>query len=137
MYRAVLAGVLLAVCTGKGSAQITTYVAPPRPVEPSRQAVAADSARRDSTERAAMTNMKAWVDSAAGVTIPAHVGDSTSLPPAPPPFAAPETPVRPVTTTFEDGAVAPATASNLPALSLFGVVGVLVGALLLARRHRG
>ena len=136
MYRAVLAGVLLAVSAGNGSAQITTYVAPPRAVEPTKQAMAADSARRDSTERATMTNMKAWVDSAAGVAVPAHVGDTTSQPPATSP-PQPMTPVRPVTTTFEDGAVAPATASNLPAMSLFGVVGVLVGAVLLARRDRG
>jgi hypothetical protein len=136
MYRAVFAGVLLALGASDGNAQITTYVPPPRPVEPSRQAVVADSVRRDSIEQASMKNMKAWVDSAAGVAVPAHVGDSTASPPPPVPVPGP-TAAPPVTTTFENGAVAPATASRLPALSLFGVLGVLFGALLLARRHRG
>lgn len=136
MYRAVFAGVLLALSASDGNAQITTFVPPPRPVEPSRQALVADSLRRDSIEQASMKNMKAWVDSAAGVSVPAHVGDSTATPPPPVPVPAPTTPEPPVTTTFENGAVAPATASRLPALSLFGVLSVLFGALLLARRHR-
>jgi hypothetical protein len=138
MLRAVFAGVLLALSASDGSAQITTYVAPPRPVTPSRAAAAADSVRRDSVDKATMTNMKAWVDSAAGVAVPAHVGDSTTTPPAPAPAPAPPV-VReePVATTFENGSVAPATASNLPAISLLGVLGIAFGAVLLARRHRG
>ncbi|MEX2151837.1 MAG: hypothetical protein WD825_00765 [Gemmatimonadaceae bacterium] len=76
--------------------------------------------------QAAMTNMKVWVDSAAGVSIPSHVGDST--------VADPGRPV--VTTTFEDGSVAPATASALPTLALLGAIVCIVGAILLAARHR-
>lgn len=123
MLRAVLAGVALALCASQASAQITTYVAPSRPAAPDPTVVAAaDSVRRDSLAQVAMTNMKEWVDSAAGVAVPESVGDS--LPPV-------------AVTTFEDGAVAPATASDLPLLAVVGVVFLLVGAGLVANRPRG
>jgi LPXTG-motif cell wall-anchored protein len=126
MFRTSLAGILLALST-EVSAQITTYVAPPRSQAPSPQMVAAaDSVQRDSIAKATMTNMKAWVDSAAGVTVPAHVGDSLPA----------NDPGLPVTTTFNDGAVAPATASSLPAVSLLGTLAIIAGALLLAKRRR-
>ena len=128
MFRTSLAGFLLVLSATDVSAQITTYVAPPRSQTPSPQMVAAaDSVQRDSIAKATMTNMKAWVDSAAGVSVPAHVGDTLPA----------NDPGRPVTTTFNDGAVAPATASNLPILSLLGVLGIAFGTLLLAKRHRG
>jgi hypothetical protein len=123
MLRAVLAGVALTLCASQASAQITTYVAPSRPAAPDPAVVAvADSVRRDSLAQVAMTNMKEWVDSAAGVTVPANVGDS--LPPV-------------AVTTFENGSVAPATASDLPTLALVGSVLLLLGAGLLAKRPRG
>jgi LPXTG-motif cell wall-anchored protein len=126
MFRTSLAGILLALST-EVSAQITTYVAPPRSQAPSPQMVAAaDSVQRDSIAKATMTNMKAWVDSAAGVSVPAHVGDSLPA----------NDPGLPVTTTFNDGAVAPATASSLPAVSLLGTLAIIAGALLLAKRRR-
>jgi hypothetical protein len=123
MLRAVLAGVALTLCASQASAQITTYVAPSRPAAPDPAVVAvADSVRRDSLAQVAMTNMKEWVDSAAGVTVPANVGDS--LPPV-------------AVTTFENGSVATATASDLPTLALVGSVLLLLGAGLLAKRPRG
>lgn len=128
MCRVVLAGAVLLMCANGLSAQITTYVAPPNPLQPSPQAVAtADSARRDSVTQVSMRNMKAWVDSAAGVSIPAHdtaivVRDSGG---------------RQVVTTFNAGSVAPDTASELPTLAFLGVVGLLVGAGLLTNRSRG
>ena len=126
MLRGVLAGLALLVCAADASAQVTTYIAPPRPAAPDPVLVAAaDSARRDSVATVAMTNMKTWVDSAAGVVVPAHVGDSTMSDPG-----------RPVT-TFSDGSVAPATASELPALVLAGAVVLLAGAALVAYRPRG
>ena len=122
MLRAVLAGVVLTLSASQASAQITTYVAPSRPAAPDPAVVAAaDSARRDSLAQVAMTNMKEWVDSAAGVAVPDGVGDS--LPPV-------------QVTTFEDGAVAPATASDLPALALVGLVFLVVGAGLVSLRSR-
>jgi hypothetical protein len=127
MFRVVLGGLVLCLSANVASAQITTYVAPPRPLAQTPMVAAADSAQRDSVARAAMTNMKTWVDSAAGVAVPAHVGDTVVA----------ADPGRPVTTTFADGSVAPATASPLPSLALAGLVSLVIGALLLAHRQRG
>jgi hypothetical protein len=129
MFRTVFAGAALVLCTTQLSAQITTYVAPPRPLAASPQLVAAtDSARRDSVSQATVTNMKAWVDSAAGVSVPAHVGDSI-------PANDPGRP-DPVVTTFESGSVAPATASSLPTLLAFGGLALALGVALRMRRPR-
>lgn len=130
MLRVGLAGVALMLGASVAGAQITTYVAPPRPLAASPKAVAAaDSARRDSVAQATMTNMKAWVDSAAGVAVPPHVGGVDSA-------ALANDPGRPVITTFSDGSVAPATATDLPTLALLGLVMLTVGVILLANRHR-
>ena len=129
MVRPVNIALALVLSASSAQAQITTYVAPPRAQPPTREMVAAaDSARRDSVAQVA-TNMKAWVDSAAGVDVPPTVGrvDSAALV---------NDPGRPVS-TFSDGAVAPATASNLPAMAVVGVVFVVIGAALLANRPRG
>lgn len=129
MVRTILAGAVLMLAAGAADAQITTYIAPARPLAESREMIAAtESARRDSTTRTAMTNMKAWVDSAAGITIPASVGaiDSAALA---------NDPGRPIT-TFSHGAVAPATASMLPALALAGIIAVAAGLLILRTRQR-
>ncbi|HEY8175508.1 MAG TPA: hypothetical protein VIF32_07445 [Gemmatimonadaceae bacterium] len=120
----------LMLAANVASAQITTYIAPPRPLAPSPLAVAiADSAKKDSVAQASITNMKAWVDSAAGVTVPARVGviDSSALV---------NDPGRPVT-TFSDGSVAPATASDLPTLAIASILGLALGAVLLRHRQRG
>jgi hypothetical protein len=76
--------------------------------------------------------MKAWVDSAAGVSVPAHVGvvDSSALVNDP---GRPEPPV----TTFSNGSVAPDTASNLPTLAIAGLVVLMIGAAVLRNRQRG
>jgi hypothetical protein len=127
MFRAVVAGVALTLCASQAGAQITTYVAPSRPAAPDPAIVAAaDSIRRDSLAAVAMTNMKEWVDSAAGVAVPDRVGDSIPA----------NDPGRPIT-SFEDGSVAPATASDLPTLALVGFVFLLLGAGLVANRSRG
>jgi hypothetical protein len=117
------------LCATQLSAQITTYIAPPRPAQPSSQAIAtADSARRDSVTQVSMRNMKEWVDSAAGVPVPRYdtavsvVRDSAG---------------HTTVTTFSSGTVAPETASDLPTLAILGVVGLVVGAGLLTTRSRG
>jgi hypothetical protein len=130
MVRTVFTGIALVLVSSAAQAQITTYVAPPRAPAPTREMVAsADSARRDSVAQVSMTNMKAWVDSAAGVPVPSYVGrvDSAALA---------NDPGRPVTTTFSDGSVAPATASNLPTLAVIGAVFLALGAALLAIRSK-
>ena len=132
MFRVVVVGLGLAISVSTANAQITTYIAPPRQPKPTPQMVAAaDSVRQDSIATMAMTNMKSWVDSAAGVVIPSSVGDSTrapsstgdSLPPA-------------IVTTFEDGAVAPETASELPTIGVLGLFAFAAGAILLAGRAK-
>lgn len=130
MVRTLYTGLALVLVSHAAHAQITTYVAPQRAPAPTRQMVAAaDSARRDSIAQVSMTNMKAWVDSAAGVPAPATIGrvDSAALA---------NDPGRPVS-TFSDGSVAPATASNLPAMTLLGLVFLGIGSVLLATRSRG
>jgi len=123
MFRALVVVALVAVSSAAG-AQITTYIAPPKPIMTPQMVAAADSARKDSVAVVATTNMKAWVDSAAGVTVPDRVGDSTVVDPGKPD----------VVTTFSNGTIAPNTASALPSLVLFGVAAGLAGAALLLRR---
>ena len=141
MVRTLCTGLALVFFASSAQAQITTYVAPPRAAAPTRQMVAsADSARRDSVAQVAMTNMKAWVDSAAGVPIPPYVGrvDSAALvndPGRPVNAALVNDSNRPVT-TFSDGSVAPATASALPTLVVIGAVCFAIGAALLATRSK-
>ena len=129
MLRGVFAGLAMLMCAAQLSAQITTYVAPPRPAQPSAEAIAtADSIRRDSVTQLSMRNMKEWVDSAAGVPVPAYdtavtvVRDSAG---------------HTAVTTFSNGTVAPETASDLPTLAILGIVGLVVGAGLLANKPRG
>ena len=125
MFRAVL--VALVVSASTAGAQITTYIAPPRPKTTPQMVAAADSARADSAAAVAMTNMKTWVDSAAGVSVPAAVGDTARVDSVPA-----------VVTTFENGSVAPNTASALPTIAVVGVVAFAAGALLIgAGRPRG
>lgn len=126
MYRAALVAVALVVSSGL-DAQITTYVAPPKPVMTPQMVAAADSARKDSVAAVAATDMKAWVDSAAGIAVPDRVGDSTIVDPGKPD----------VTTTFSDGTLAPNTATALPAMGLFGLAALLAGAAIIRRRPRG
>lgn len=134
MVRTLLMSAALMLAANVAAAQITTYIAPPRPLASSPLAVAsADSARKDSVGRATITTMKAWVDSAAGVSVPEHVGavDSTAM------VNDPGRPEPVVTTTFSDGSVAPATASDLPTLAIAGLVVMAIGAALLRNRQRG
>ncbi len=121
--------------------QFTTFVTPPRPRvdtattpgTPAQQRVAADS-----VARVAITNMKAWVDSAAGDIVVNRV-DSTGRPvaaPGPVTSGAPTPAVRGAasaesTSVFREGARAPDTATWLPLLVLVGTVAVGAGVLLL------
>lgn len=122
MFRAALVVAALVSLSSVGGAQITTFIAPPKPTMTPQMVAAADSARKDSAAVIATTSMKAWVDSAAGVTVPERVGDSIVVDPGKP------------ETIFSDGAVAPNTGSPLPALGAFGVSAMLVGAALLLRK---
>jgi hypothetical protein len=125
--------------------QFTTYTPPPRPRADSAGAPATPAQQRaaaDSVARVAITNMKAWVDSAAGDVV-VNRTDSTGRPVAavgpvtPDPLATPRRDAagRESTVAFTEGARAPDTATWLPLLVLIGSVAVGAGALLL-RSHR-
>ena len=124
--------------------QFTSYTPPPRPrvdTATTPATPAQERATADSVARVAITNMKAWVDSAAGDIVVNRV-DSAGRPVA---AAGPVTSgvVSPAgrsaasaesTSVFRDGARAPDTATWLPLLVLVGTGAVGVGVLLLRWR---
>jgi hypothetical protein len=135
MVRTPYLALALVLAASSAQAQNTGYVAPPRPPDSAQvMAASADSARRDSVDKAMVTNMKAWVDSAAGVPAPPTVAvlDRPSTLPPPPPVE----PARPLT-DFSDGSVAPDTASGIPTLVALGVIFLVLGSVLLANHRRG
>lgn len=113
---------LIAGLPGIARAQFTTFIPPQNKVADSIKAVvvAEQKAQTDSTVHAQLTNMKTWVDSAAGLV------------PEPQPFATDTLAVATRTTVadtsiFRNGARAPATASPLPLLVLVGLLMLLAG----------
>ena len=121
-------------------AQFTTFVAPSRKAasesaKPSVVAVA--KARADSVSRMSLTDMKSWVDSAAGTTKPALTATDTAMTSADTVMA--PTPVSSATarttTTFSNGAIAPNTATSLPTLLVVGLLSLTAGLVLLRRRR--
>lgn len=123
-------------------AQFTTFVAPPRKTvaDSAKPATVAQvKARSDSVARMSITNMKEWVDSAAGVnTTVAAATDTTMASPS-----ATATSAAPVpngsarsTTTFSNGAIAPNTASPLPLYLATGFASLSAGLVLLIGLRR-
>jgi uncharacterized protein YqgV (UPF0045/DUF77 family) len=116
---------MLAGMPATAAAQFTTFIPPQIRVADSVKAVvaAAEKAQADSTVSMQLTNMKTWVDSAAGIaTPPVTATDSATV----------GLTTAPETTTFTNGAQAPETASDLPMLALIGSVLLGLGTLLLA-----
>lgn len=120
-------------------AQITTFIAPPRKatVDSAKTTVAASAAKADTTKRMSLSDMTAWVDSAAGVNTSAQVtvADTAALSVTQP--TSTPVPTRRSTTRFSNGAIAPNTASPLPFYMATGFVLLFVGlgTLRLARRR--
>lgn len=116
------------------SAQFTGVVTPPpRPAPPVEMIAEAGAVDADTTAAARMSDMKAWVDSAA-VAVAALAPQDTATPPAvvietPAAEPAPQQEV----TAFREGAPAPDTATVLPALLLLGA-GLVAGGAALRRR---
>jgi hypothetical protein len=130
---AILAFSTLLPATALG--QFTTFVTPPRPRVDSasiRQTPAQQAVTADSIARVTITNMKAWVDSAAGDVV-VNRTDSTGRPVAASgPVTTGQTPtVAESTTVFREGARAPDTATWLPLLVLIGTGALGVGFVLL------
>ena len=111
------------------AAQFTTFIPPKNKVADSVKAAvaAAERAQADTAAAARITNMKVWVDSAAGVLpVPTTTADTVPMM------------MDTLTTTLRDGTRAPATASLLPVFVLAGLTSLALGAWL-ARppaRHR-
>lgn len=147
-YRRLLTIALIAGLPGITQAQFTTFIPPKNKVADSVKAVvaAAQKAQVDSSVKTQLTNMKTWVDSAAGLApIPAGSAASdtvaSTLPatPTPKPIAAPtKTPSMsiPATTTLANGTRAPSTATNLPLLLALGGLMVFVGATLFGTKPK-
>lgn len=124
-------------------AQFTTYVAPPRKaaVDTSRPKAPATvaKARADSASRMSLTDMKTWVDSAAGKSMPTPTVADTALVSVDTAMAVPAAkaiaPAR-STTSFSNGAVAPNTATSLPTLLVLGCLMFTAGVLVFRLRVR-
>ena len=129
----------------RADAQITTVVAAPKRAEAKAQEIARrEEVAQDSIARVTLTGMKQWVDSAANAlalrpdtgTTPAAESPVAPTAPAPPQKAdtashhAAATP----SAEFRDGARAPNTATQMPAVALFGGLMVLAGFVLRRRR---
>lgn len=132
--------VALLVVPSLASAQFTTVLTPPKKEPAPAVATTPERAARDTAERRTLTNMKAWVDSAAAaldVEMPApdtvFAGDSAVVAPEPEPAPAPPESPREETLTFRDGAPAPDTATDLPLLAVLALGSLGVGAVLLWR----
>lgn len=121
------------------SAQFTTFIPPRNPAATdSAKAVAAvaQKAKTDSALNAQLTNMKTWVDSAAGVASPPTTAAES--------LAAQSNPMNPPTPAdtamAATGTRAPETASDLPLLALTGAGLLVIGTILVGgarpARHR-
>jgi hypothetical protein len=124
--RRFLAIAVLAALPKIAAAQFTTFIPPQSKVTDSVKAVVAaeEKARVDSATTARITNMKVWVDSAAGVLpVPTTTADSLA---AGIPTAADTNVV-----TMPDGTRAPATASPLALFAFAGLFLIVVGAVLI------
>lgn len=131
-FRRLLTLALVAGMPGIAGAQFTTFIPPVNKTADSIKAavVAEQKAQQDSTVTAQMTNMKTWVDSAAGILpTPVMPVDSVNA------RVATATTTTFDSTAFYNGTRAPATASPLPLLALLGV-GLIFAGVLVSRGDR-
>jgi hypothetical protein len=135
-FRRLLIPTILAFAPAVAHAQITTYVPVPVQSDSAKAAVVATrAAQADSSTKATLTNMKTWVDSAAGIAAAPDTAVTTVATNTTTTSTSPAT-GRPVTTTFSNGAVAPETASTLPLIALVGLAALSLGTVMLAGRGR-
>ena len=115
---------VLAALPKVAAAQFTTFIPPQTKLADSVKAVVAaeQKARVDSTNVARITNMKVWVDSAAGL-LPTPATSADSL--------AAGLPIAADAVTMPNGTRAPATASSLPLFAVAGVLLIIIGGVLI------
>jgi hypothetical protein len=120
-------------------AQFTTFVAPPRKdsvISKKPSVVAVAKARADSASRMSLTDMKAWVDSAAGTPAPVTAVADTAMATVDTVASPSAKAAQHTTTSFSNGAIAPNTATALPLLFATGFASLAVGLLLFGLRRR-
>ena len=133
----------LTLTASPAAAQFTAVVQPPRarPAATADAAQATPGARSDSAGRTALTDMRAWVDSAAGVIAPDSTAmtdstrDSSAVWKSSAGEVAP-TQQPPAARDAGDGTRAPDTATMLPGIAVAGLVMLAAGAWLLRRSTR-
>ncbi|MDQ3698966.1 MAG: hypothetical protein M3373_13245 [Gemmatimonadota bacterium] len=141
---AIFTAAAIVLAAPSAAAQFTTAIPPrPTPAESPAAVARADSLARDTTTSSRLTDMKAWVDSAAvaidaGAPAPAMAADTlrtdtTVVVPAPAPTDAVERRGATRDAVLRDGAPAPDTASPLPLLALLGAGALAAGAWLRRR----
>lgn len=116
------------------AAQFTTFIPPQtKPADSVRAPVATQKAvQPDTSLSTRLTNLKTWVDSAAGVAAaPKAAQDSLPAKKPVPTVSDSATAKTSDTATMRNGERAPATASDLPMMALIGSVALGLGALLL------
>ena len=126
------AALAVALAAEPARAQFTATVAPPKRERPVAQVAAEQqaAARADTARRTQLSEMRAWVDSAAQAATgrPVVRQDTTVVT---------STETTTTTTTAAGGSVAlPDTASPLPVIALGGGLLLALGALLLGRPER-
>lgn len=155
-YRRLFFLALLAGLPTMTWAQFTTFIPPQTKVVDSVKAVvvAQAQARTDSVMRIKLTDMKTWVDSAAGSVVPPTPANSTGAYPTvttmtrtpgstlilPPPArdtAAFKSTAADSALRFRHGTPAPNTASDLPMLALIGSIALAIGTIMLGGTQLG
>jgi len=128
--RPLLVAALLDLVAGPAHAQFTATVAPPKKEKPAAQVIAEQqaAARADTARRTQLSEMRAWVDSAAqAATGRPVVRQDTTI------TVAGDTVVTPAATGI---VVMPATATPLPILALTGLLLVGAGAAMVRQPAR-
>jgi len=124
--RWIVALALIAGAPAAAAAQFTTFIAPPNPVKDSIKVVvvAEQKAVSDSITHAQITDMKTWVDSAAGIA---------AIPPVDTTLGVRSSITTKPTPAFSNGVCAPATASPPPFLLVPARSASLLGLAFLRR----
>ena len=145
-YRRFIILALLGALPTISWAQFTTFI-PPQSKTAADSAktavVAQERARTDSVMKIKLTDMKAWVDSAAGsLALPATAADPAATTTPVPTTSVPDTaafsgPARDSALRARHGARAPNTASDLPLLALIGAIALAIGTVMLAGTQLG
>ena len=138
-HRYLLGLALVAGISSAGSAQFTTFIPPhSKGADSIKAAVTTQQrAQTDSIQRVQLTNMKTWVDSAAGVVAPPVATRADSLMGSPPDSLTRSQIATDSAPTLKNGARAPETASNLPFFALLGAMGLGIGTVMLAGTKLG